>query len=140
VFIRVNPWLNPSGLKTNESISVIIYTYVNCSTCRRATQWLRTRGVPFIERPIRETPPTPAELRAMLRHQGGAIRKLFNTSGRDYRALGLGDKLAAMDGADALALLATNGNLVKRPFLLGADVGLVGFDEAVWARALGRAG
>ena len=140
MFIRVNPWLIPSGLETNEPTSVIIYTYANCSTCRRATQWLRVRGVPFIEKPIRESPPTPAELRAMLRHQGGARRRLFNTSGRDYRALGLGDKLDAMDGADALALLAGNGNLVKRPFLLGADFGLVGFDEAAWTQAFERTG
>jgi arsenate reductase len=42
-----------------------------------------------------------------------------------------------MTEAAALALLAGNGNLVKRPFLLGADgLGLVGFNEAVWAARL----
>ncbi len=117
-----------------KSAPAVIYTYAHCDTCRRAVQWLRKQSVAFSEKPIRETPPTPVELRAMLRHQGGALRKLFNTSGRDYRALGLGDKLATMDEAAALALLAANGNLVKRPFVLGADFGLVGFDQAGWAR------
>lgn len=77
-----------------------------------------------------------AELRTMLAGQGGELRRLFNTSGRDYREQKLGEKLPAMTGAAALALLAQNGNLVKRPFLLGAGVALTGFDETAWTAAL----
>jgi arsenate reductase (glutaredoxin) len=113
-----------------------IYTYANCDTCRRAVRWLRAHGLAFDERPIRETPPTPAELRTMLAAQEGGRHRLFNASGRDYRALGLGAKLPAMTDAEALGLLAGNGNLVKRPFLLGAGAALVGFDEKTWADAL----
>ncbi len=118
--------------------TLTVYTYANCDTCRRAVKWLRAQGIAFTEKPIRETPPSVAELRAMLAHLGGAeaLRKLFNTSGRDYRELKLGEKLPAMAEAQALALLATNGNLVKRPFALSKATGLVGFDEAVWGDAL----
>ena len=72
----------------------------------------------------------------MLAIYGGNLRRLFNTSGLEYRVLGLAAKLPALTEADALALLAGNGRLVKRPFLLGAKVGLVGFDPVVWAAAL----
>jgi arsenate reductase len=113
-----------------------IYTYANCDTCRKAVKWLRGHDLAFAEHPIRETPPTPAELRTMLAAHGGELRRLFNTSGRDYRELKLGDKLPAMTEAAALALLAGNGNLVKRPFLLGPGVALVGFAEPAWAAAL----
>ena len=114
--------------------TLTVYTYSNCDSCRRAVTWLRGRGLDFVEKPIRETPPSGAELKQMLAAQGGELRKLFNTSGLDYRAQGLGEKLPSMTEAAALALLAGNGNLVKRPFLLGADgLGLVGFNEAVWA-------
>jgi arsenate reductase len=41
-----------------------------------------------------------------------------------------------MTEAEALALLAGNGRLVKRPFALGDTFGLVGFDQAEWERAL----
>ena len=118
--------------------TLTVYTYANCDTCRRDVKWLRAQGISFVEKPIRETPPTPAELRTMLVRLGGAtaLRKLFNTSGVDYRALKLGEKLPAMSEAEAIALLAGNGNLVKRPFALGTGVGLVGFDETVWAAAL----
>ena len=136
--IRIDPRHPRVKLRTlkTSALPIVIYTYANCGTCRRAVKWLRARGVEFVEKPVRETPPSPAELRAMLRHQDGTLRKLFNTAGRDYRALGLGEKLAVMTEPEALALLAANGNLVKRPFLLGADFGLVGFDETRWVRVL----
>lgn len=109
-----------------------VYTYSNCSTCRDAVKWLRTHGMAFDEKPIRETPPSAAELKRMLGYQNGKLRRLFNTSGQEYRALGLSDRLSAMTEAEALALLAGNGRLVKRPFVLGDTVGLVGFDQAEW--------
>ena len=113
-----------------------IYTYANCDTCRKAVKWLRAHELVCAEHPIRETPPTPAELRAMLAAYHGELRRLFNTSGRDYRELKLGEKLPTMSEAEAIALLAGNGNLVKRPFLLGSGVALVGFSEPGWAAAL----
>ena len=122
--------------------TLTVYTYANCDTCRRALKWLRSSGIAFVEKPIRETPPMPAELRTMLARLGGAaaLKKLFNTSGLDYRAQKLGEKLPSMSESEAIALLAGNGNLVKRPFLLGSGadgLGLVGFDEKTWSAALG---
>jgi arsenate reductase len=113
-----------------------LYTYAKCSTCRRAKAWLQARGAAFAEYPIRETPPTPAELRALLAAYGGQIKRIFNTSGLDYRALNLGPALAGMSPAEALALLAGNGNLVRRPVLLGPGLALAGFDAAAWQAAL----
>lgn len=70
-----------------------VYTYANCDTCRRAVKWLRAEGLAFDERAIRETPPTTAELKTMLAAQGGVLRKLFNTSGKDYRDQKIGEQL-----------------------------------------------
>jgi len=126
--------------------ALVVYTYANCDTCRRAVKWLRAHEIGFVEKPIRETPPTPAELRTMLARLGGsaALKRLFNTSGVDYRAQKLGERLPTLTEADAITLLAGNGNLVKRPFALGGatdqngagGVGLVGFDEKLWKAAL----
>ena len=112
-----------------------VYTYAKCSTCRKAVKFLRERLIPFEEVPIRETPPSLAELKSML--EGRSLKALFNTSGLDYKALGLSGKLAKMSAVEALGLLAKNGNLVKRPFVIGKDVRLVGFDEEAWESALG---
>lgn len=115
-----------------------VYTYQGCSTCKSATKWLKSRGNAFAEVPIRETPPTVPELKAMLKARGGDLRALFNTSGQDYRALGLKDKLPSLSTDEALVLLASNGNLVKRPFAIDAKrcVHLVGFREPEWQAAI----
>lgn len=112
-----------------------VYTYANCDTCRKAVKWLRARDIKFEERAIREIPPSVAELKIMFSACAGERRRLCNTSGRDYRELKLGDRLATMTDRDVIELLASNGNLVKRPFLLGDGVALVGFNEAVWTKA-----
>jgi arsenate reductase len=116
--------------------ALTIYTLANCSTCRDATKWLRARSVAFDEKAIRETPPTLAELRAMLAAYDGKVTRLFNTSGMDYRALGIAEKLPGLSIDEALRLLAGNGRLVKRPFLIGKGVAQVGFDAKRWAAAL----
>jgi arsenate reductase len=109
-----------------------IYTYAKCSTCRKAIKWLEAQGIAYEEHPIRDSPPKTSELRTMLKAYDGELKKLFNTSGGDYRELKLGPKLPMMSDQEAISLLAENGNLVKRPFVLGKEIALVGFSEPVW--------
>ena len=116
--------------------SMKIYTYKNCGSCKKATKWLDAQGISYDERPIRESPPSVNELKQMLDFQEGDLRKLFNTSGGDYRELDMKLKLPKMSQAEALNLLSSRGNLVKRPFLLGDSFGLVGFKEDLWLDAL----
>lgn len=113
------------------------YGYQQCSTCRDALKWLDARGIAHQVKAIRENPPTCAELKAALTAFGGDLRKIFNTSGMDYRALGLKDQMTGMSGKAACDLLSNNGNLVKRPFLIGEGKVLVGFKEAEWEKAFG---
>jgi len=112
-----------------------IYTYKSCDSCRKAVKWLRAQEIAFDEKPIRETPPSEAEIRQV--HAAvGDWGKLFNRSGQHYRALGLKDKLPTIDDNAKVALLASNGNLIKRPFVvLPEGGGLVGFKEDVWTEA-----
>jgi len=113
-----------------------VYLYDKCDTCRRAVKFLRAKGIEFEALPIREHPPTKDELRWMLGCLKGNLRRLFNTSGQDYRAMKLGERLPQLSAAEAIDLLASNGNLVKRPFLLTGRSGTVGFDETEWSRLL----
>lgn len=114
-----------------------LYAYKNCDTCRKAKKWLDARGIGYQEIPIREQPPSRQELRRMLKYTGD-VRKLFNTSGGDYKSLKLKDRLPNMSEAEAIELLATNGNLVKRPFVIGTDFGTVGFRESAWETLFAR--
>ena len=118
--------------KAAEAMELKVYEYKNCDTCRKALKFLSARGIKFSAVPIREHPPGKAELQKMLTQYSGEIRRLFNTSGQDYKALNLKDKLPALSAAEAIELLSKNGNLVKRPFVIAEHGGLVGFKEEEW--------
>ena len=85
---------------------------------------------------IIDTPPSRAELIKMLgfiKEQGGSFQKLFNSSGIQYRELAISQRIkAGMSEGEAVQLLATNGKLIKRPFLLGRNTGAVGFNADLW--------
>ncbi len=118
-------------------MSLRVYAYRGCDTCRKALKFLAERKVPHEVIAIREQPPTVAELRRMLSHVGGDVRRLFNTSGGDHKAMNLKETLPRLTEDAALALLAQHGNLVKRPFALGKSDGVVGFRVEEWEALVG---
>ncbi len=117
-----------------------IYEYNGCSTCKKALRFLESRKIGFERVAIVETPPSLAELKKMvgyLEANGADFKKLFNSSGVLYREMEISKKLkSGMTEGEALKLLATNGKLVKRPFLLTANSGTVGFNEVEWKELL----
>ena len=118
--------------------SLKIYEYKNCGTCRKALKYLEERGVAFERIPIRETPPTKTELKAMLKSYEGERKRLFNTSGGDYKSMNMKDRLPDLTDEEAIALLSENGNLIKRPFVLSGDQGVIGFKVDEWDAFLER--
>ena len=142
-------------------MSALFLEYPKCSTCQKAKKWLDVHGVEYVDRHIVEDNPAADELRTWWQASGLPLRRFFNTSGMLYRELNVKAQLdAGMSDDEALALLATNGVLVKRPLVVvfsdneagaagGAESGtaaeaaggsiarvLVGFKEAEWEAAL----
>lgn len=115
---------------------MLFLCYPKCTTCQKARGYLDAKGIAYELRDIKLENPTADELRTWWQASGLPLKKFFNTSGQQYRALGLKDKLPAMTEEEQLALLATDGMLVKRPILLAGEQVLVGFQEAQWAQAL----
>ena len=112
--------------------------YPKCTTCQRARKWLDGQGAAYEARDIKEDNPTLEELTAWYRRSGLPLKKFFNTSGLQYRALGLKDRLPEMSEDEQLALLASDGMLVKRPLLVAEEKAIPGFREAEWQEALQR--
>lgn len=110
-----------------------VYQYPKCSTCKKALAYLRQRGVAFEAIDISKTPPSKEELLQMIRRRG-SIRPLFNTSGIKYREGKFSERIPAMSEADAVDILAQEGMLVKRPFVLTDTIGLLGFKAEEWAK------
>ena len=116
---------------------MLFVCYPGCSTCKKARDWLDRKGIIYTFRDIKNDNLSEEELAAWSKKSGLPSRRLFNTSGLVYRALKLKDKLDGMPEKEQLALLATDGMLVKRPILAGNDFVLVGFREKAWAEAFG---
>lgn len=121
-------------------MSIKFYQLSICSTCQKALKFLDTKKIKVQKIEITETPPTISELKKMIKHlekQGGSFKNLFNTSGVQYRELKIADKLKnGLSEKEALEILSKNGKLVKRPFVLSEDVGVVGFKEELWKKLL----
>ena len=115
---------------------MIFLEYPPCTTCKKARKWLTDHNLDFAARNIKEQNPTADELDAWQTKSGLELKKFFNTSGLVYKSLGLKDKLPAMTRQEQLALLASDGMLVKRPILVAGDTVLVGFREKDWEKLL----
>ena len=116
---------------------MLFLQYPPCTTCKKAKAWLDTHGIAYEARHIKEQNPTYEELSQWLELSGLPVKKFFTTSGLQYKALNLKDKLPGMSVEEELRLLATDGLLVKRPIVVTADGKvLTGFKEAQWESTL----
>ena len=117
-------------------MDVIFIEYPKCTTCKKAKKWLEAKGISFVERNIVENNPSQEELKAWYEKSGLELKKFFNTSGMMYREMNLKDKLPSMSDEEKIALLSTDGMLVKRPILIVGDCILTGFKESQWEEAV----
>ena len=101
---------------------MLFVCYPKCTTCQKAQKWLDANSVAYEVRHIKD--------------DNLPLRKFFNTSGLQYKALNLKDRLPTMSEEEQFALLASDGMLVKRPILVGDGFVLVGFKEDAWRAAL----
>jgi len=117
-----------------------LYGYMKCGTCRKAIAWLDDRGIDckFID--ITQKPPPPEVLRMIVSQAEPVayeVKHLYNTSGMQYRSLGIAEQRKTMSEAQQLALLAGNGMLVKRPIVTDGKRFTVGFKADVFERVWG---
>lgn len=99
-------------------------------------KWLNENGVQHEVIDIKEHHPDEETLRDYYAKSGLPLKWLWNTSGIPYREMGLSKKLPEMSEGEQLALLPTDGMLVKRPLLVGDDLVLTGFKESEWTEKL----
>ncbi|MBQ8417699.1 MAG: arsenate reductase family protein [Phascolarctobacterium sp.] len=111
---------------------MLFVCYPKCTTCQKAEKYLQAQGVEYTLRNIKEENPTLEELTAWYKLSGLPLKRFFNTSGMLYKELKLKDKLPTMTEEEQLALLATDGMLVKRPLIVTEQFVLAGFKEKEW--------
>ncbi len=115
---------------------MLFVCYPKCSTCMKAKKWLEEKGLEYETRDIKTDNPTADELKEWWEKSGLPLKRFFNTSGNLYKEMKLKDKLPSMTEEEQIALLASDGMLVKRPILVdGANV-LTGFRVKDWEEKL----
>jgi Spx/MgsR family transcriptional regulator len=110
----------------------IFYYKSTCSTCRRARALLQELGVSTRERDMSKQPLSLDELRALVGDR--EIKPFLNPRNELYRERGMARQTPTKD--EALALMAENPNLIRRPILIVGGSPLLGFDEEAYRRAL----
>ena len=115
---------------------MLVLCYPKCTTCQKAVKWLEEKGISYTYRDIKAENPTYEELKDWYGRSGLPLKRFFNTSGLQYKALGLKEKLPAMDEEAQLRLLATDGMLVKRPLLVDDRGVIPGFKAETWTQLL----
>jgi len=124
-------------MKENVAQKLKMYHYAKCGTCRSAVKWLQGRGYELELHDLFEQPASEAEIRDWLRIGGLELKKLFNTSGEVYKEQQLKDKLPGMTEDRRIAVLASNGRLVKRPVVTDGIRITVGYKEEEYERVWG---
>lgn len=113
-----------------------VYCYNRCTTCKKALKWLDDHGIEYTLTDIKTDHPDEKTLREYYVKSGLPLKRFFNTSGMPYCEMELSKKLPDMSEDEQLALLATDGMLVKRPLLVGDGFVLTGFKENEWVEKL----
>lgn len=117
---------------------VTFYGYKRCSTCRKGEKFLTHRGIDYTFVDITEEPPSKEDLVKIIEQSGKPLKKFFNTSGVVYREQKIKDKLPSMSEEEQVALLASNGKLLKRPIVTDGTKSSVAFKEdefgEIWSR------
>ncbi len=110
-------------------LSLTVYEYPSCSTCKKAKKWLDANDVSYKAVHIVEETPSKDELSSLHQQSDLELKKFFNTSGKKYRELGVKEKMKTATVEELLDLLASDGMLIKRPIVTDGKKVTVGFKE-----------
>ena len=112
---------------------IIFYSYLKCSTCRKAANWLESKDLEFQLIDITKEPPVVNYLNLALERYSDNKKNIFNTRGKAFKILNL--DINGLSREEIIHLLLSDGKLIKRPFLIyeGKKV-ILGFNEIEYAK------
>ncbi len=114
---------------------IIFYSYLKCSTCRKAAKWLKSRNFVFQLIDIVKEPPLVTYLNLALEQYSEDKKSIFNTRGKAFKALNL--DIYSLSREEIIQLLLSDGKLIKRPFLIFEEKKVIlGFSEIEYAKHL----
>ena len=114
---------------------IIFYSYLKCSTCRKAAKWLKSKNFQFQLIDIVKEPPLVNYLNLALVQYSDDKKRIFNTRGKAFKTLNL--DIYALSREEIIQLLSSDGKLIKRPFLVYEEKKVIlGFNEIEYAKQI----
>ena len=114
---------------------IIFYSYLKCSTCRKAANWLDKKNFEYQLIDIVKEPPLVEYLNLSLKQYSEDKKKLFNTRGKAFKSINL--DINSLSREEIIKLLLSDGKLIKRPFLIYQEKKVIlGFNEIEYAKQL----
>ena len=112
---------------------IILYSYLKCSTCRKAAKWLESKDFEFQLIDIVKEPPLVNYLNLALEQYSDDKKRIFNTRGKAFKTLNL--DIYCLSREEIIQLLLSDGKLIKRPFLVHEEKKVIlGFNEIEYAK------
>ena len=114
---------------------IIFYSYLKCSTCRKAAKWLKSKDFEFQLIDIVKEPPLVHYLNLALDQYSDDKKRIFNARGKAFKTLNI--DINGLSREETIQLLLSDGKLIKRPFLIyeGKKV-ILGFNEIEYAKQI----
>ena len=113
---------------------IIFYSYLKCSTCRKAEKWLKSKDFEFQLIDIVKEPPLVNYLNLALEQYSDNKKRIFNTRGKAFKKLDL--DIDRLSKKEIIQLLLSDGKLIKRPFLIFGEKIILGFNEVEYSNHL----
>jgi len=111
---------------------IIFYSYLKCSTCRKAANWLKSKNFEFELIDIVKEPPLVDYLNLALDQYSDDKKRIFNTRGKAFKSINL--DIYSLPREEIIQLLLSDGKLIKRPFLVYEKKVILGFNEIEYAK------
>ena len=111
---------------------IIFYSYLKCSTCRKAAKWLESKNFEFEFHDIVKEPPLVDYLNLAFEQYSDDKKKIFNTRGKAFKSIN--NDIYSLQREEIIQLLLSDGKLIKRPFLVYEKKVILGFNEIEYAK------
>ena len=114
---------------------IIFYSYLKCSTCRKAAKWLDKKDLKYQLIDIVKEPPLIDHLNLALGQYSEDKKRIFNTRGKAFKSINF--DIYSLTNEEIIQLLLSDGKLVKRPFLVYEEKKIIlGFNEIEYEKQI----
>lgn len=106
---------------------IVVYTSPGCASCRKVKQWLKDRGITFIEKNIFKTLLNDVEIKHLLMRSENGSDDIISKRSKIIQEGNI--DIDSMTTDQLVQFIKQNPSVLKRPIILSETNFQVGYDE-----------